>query len=338
MENIEIVFIIGLYTIILNFVFSKIEFLRDRKEISNHKTFINLSSRPPFSGGIIFLLTIIIFFSRNNFDYSLLFILFFFVGFLSDTNILKSPNFRFILQIFFLIFFIITLNIFIESIRLEFFDSLLKNIYFKVFFSTFCILILVNGTNFIDGLNTLVIGYYILVLLFVGVVLRDFSYNFFDTNEFVILLSVLIFLLILNFFEYLYLGDGGAYLISVFFGIYLINIYSDNNTISPYYIMNLLWYPAYENLFSIIRKITFKYSAFKPDNLHLHQIIYSRLKDKLNNKKYLNTFTGIIINLFNLSIFYFATTDYTNTKFQLIITLSALIVYNTLYFLLKKKL
>ena len=337
MENTEIILIIGLYTFFLNYIFSKIEFLRDRKKISIHKTFTNSSLRPPFSGGIIFLLTIIFFFSNNNFDYFFLFLLFFLVGFLSDVNILKSPNFRFVLQILLLVSFIAFLNISIESIRIEFFDNLLKNIFFKIFFSTFCILILINGTNFIDGLNTLVIGYYILVLFFIGMVTKDFSYNFFSSREFIILLSVLTFLFVLNFFELLYLGDGGAYLLSIFFGIYLINIYNDNNLISPYYIMNLLWYPAYENLFSIIRKITSKYSAFKPDNLHLHQIIFLKFKRKFKNIKILNTFTGLVINSFNLLIFYFATTDYSNTKFQLAITIFALITYNFLYFILGKK-
>ena len=337
MENTEIILIIGFYTLFLNYIFSKIEFFRDRKKISIHKTFTNSSLMPPFSGGAIFLLTIIIFFSNNNYDYLILFFLFFFIGFLSDINILKSPNFRFVLQIFFLVFFITILDISIESIRIDFFDNLLRNIFFKIFFSTFCILILINGTNFIDGLNTLVIGYYILVLFFIGTVTKDFSYNFFSSGEFIILLSVLTFLFILNFFEQLYLGDGGAYLLSIFFGIYLINVYNDNNAISPYYIMNLLWYPAYENLFSIIRKIIFKYSAFKPDNFHLHQIIFSKFKKKLKNKKILNTLTGLVINLFNLLIFYLASTDYSNTKFQLMITIFALLTYNFLYFIVYKK-
>ena len=89
-----------------------------------------------------------------------------------------------------------------------------------------------------------------------------------------------------NLFELLYLGDGGSYLLGVFFGILLIDIYNNNNSISPYYVMNLLWYPAYENLFSIIRKISIKYSAFKPDNLHLHQLIYLNFNGFLKKKNY----------------------------------------------------
>ena len=95
-------------------------------------------------------------------------------------------------------------------------------------------------------------------------------------------------------------------------------------------------------MFSIIRKISIKYSAFKPDNLHLHQLIYlnfnSFLKKKITNPIVVNTFSGLMINLFNLIVFYLATLNYSNTKYQLTITIFSLTIYNFLYFILKKKL
>ena len=342
MENIKLFFIIVSYTLIINYFFSKISFLRDKKGISEHKVLINQNILPPFSGGLIILLTLFIFLSKENLYLLTLCSLIFLFGFLSDTNILRSPNFRFVIQILFLVFFIISMDITIDSIRVDFFDNLLKNFYFKIFFSTFCILVLVNGTNFIDGLNTLVIGYYILVLFFTNTLLANFSYDFFNENLFSVLIITLLILFFLNLFELLYLGDGGSYLLGVFFGILLIDIYNNNNSISQYYVMNLLWYPAYENLFSIIRKISIKYSAFKPDNLHLHQLIYLNfngfLKKKITNPIVVNTFSGLMINLFNLIIFYLATLNYSNTKYQLTITIFSLTIYNFLYFILKKKL
>ena len=256
---------------------------------------------------------------------------------MSDTNILKSPNFRFFLQLLILIIFIGFLEISIDSIRVNYFDGLLKNIYFNIFFTTFCVLVLINGTNFIDGLNTIVLGYYTLVLIFINIVLNNLSSNLVEPEIFVILISALLLLFLLNFFELLYLGDNGAYLLSVFFGIYLINIYNENSQISPYYIMNLLWYPAYENLFSIIRKVSLKSSAFAPDNFHLHQIIYINLAKKFNNSKIMNTITGLTINLFNFFVFYFATLNYSNSRYQLLITFISLSIYNLIYFSLKKK-
>ena len=49
------------------------------------------------------------------------------------------------------------------QLRLDFFDNLLNIFFIKLFFTSFCILVLINGTNFIDGVNTLVVGYFILV-------------------------------------------------------------------------------------------------------------------------------------------------------------------------------
>ena len=40
--------------------------------------------------------------------------------------------------------------------------------------------------------------------------------------------------------------------------------------LSPYFFAVLLWYPAYENLFSILRRLKRKQTISKPDNLHLH--------------------------------------------------------------------
>ena len=99
------------------------------------------------------------------------------------------------------------------------------------------------------------------------------------------------------------MGDNGSYLISVFVGIYLIDLANKNVLISPYFVMNLLWYPAYETLFSIIRKISTKKSPLSPDNLHLHQLIYIYLKDKISYKYYANSLSGILINIYNLLYF-----------------------------------
>ena len=48
----------------------------------------------------------------------------------------------------------------IYSTKIYFLDLILENIWISFFFTTFCILIAINGTNFIDGLNGLVLGYY----------------------------------------------------------------------------------------------------------------------------------------------------------------------------------
>ena len=102
--------IVLLYILILNFFFTKIYFLKDKKEISKHKSFISHKLKPPFSGGIFFLLTIFIFFPNEDFHLKTFLLLIFLIGFFSDLNILKSPNLRFFFQLIVVIFSVIYLN------------------------------------------------------------------------------------------------------------------------------------------------------------------------------------------------------------------------------------
>ena len=325
------------YILILNFLLTKLPFLKDKKEIFKHKSFINQKFSPPFSGGILFLLTILIFFPNENLQLKLFLLLIFLIGFFSDLNFLKSPNLRFFFQLFVVISFVVYQDIFIQSVRIEFIDKMFENYLIKIIFTSFCILILINGSNFIDGVNTLTIGYYFLVLFFITFVSIDFETSKLDLDLLYILLFALGLLFILNFLELLYLGDNGAYLISFLVGIFLIDLANNNLLISPYYIMNLLWYPAYENLFSIIRKLRNRKSALEPDNHHLHQLILIYLKKRFKNIKIANSLTGCSINFYNIFIFFLATIDYSSTKYQLVLAFTSLVIYNVLYLALKEK-
>ena len=345
MNNYEVLLIIFVFSILLNFLFKKITFLCDRKIHSKHKNFIESKSKIPFSGGILLLITLLIFIpNHHQLIYKISLIIIFLIGFMSDINYLNSPNKRFVIQVIAVVIFLIISRNLVNSVRLEFFDILFKSYLFKIFFSSFCLLILINGTNFMDGVNTLAIGYYLLISIFLINLILNLNNVSISISILYILAFSLFTLFGLNLLNLLYLGDNGAYLISFIFGIYLINLQSNINYISPYYIANLLWYPAYENFFSIIRKIKNSESPLKPDNKHLHQLLFIFLKKKLNmDVKILNSLTGIIINLFNCFIFFLATNHLWNTKYQISITFLSLIVYNLLYIVLlsynsKKKL
>ncbi len=325
--------IIGSYIILLNILFTKFNLIKDKKNTSFHKKFIENKTEPPFSGGIFLILTIFLFLDLDWFFKSLLLPIFL-IGFFSDLNLFKSVNLRFYLQLISVLIIFYYLNLYVQSIRIDFIDNFLNNHFFKIFFTTFCILILINGSNFLDGVNTLVIGYYLLILIFVSLLGNEFN-NFIYIEFIYLLIFALSILLILNCFNFLLLGDNGSYLLSVFIGIYLIDLSNQNILISPYFIMNLLWYPAYETLFSIIRKVSIKKSPLSPDNMHLHQLIYLFIKNKINNANYANSFSGLFINSYNLLIFYFAFKNYSNTKYQLVLVLLSIIIYSTLYKVLK---
>ena len=325
-----------LIILILNILFNKFNLIKDKKDTSLHKRFIENKFEPPFSGGIFIILLIIIYLN-SSLIFKFLLITIFLIGFFSDLNLFKSINLRFYLQLIFVVLILYSSDLYIQSIRIEFIDNLLKNNFFKVFLTTFCVLILINGSNFLDGVNTLVIGYYVLVLYFVSSI-DNTNINFISDDFMNLLIFSLLILLVLNCFNLLILGDNGSYLVSVFVGIHLIDLTNNNILISPYFVMNLLWYPAYETLFSIIRKVLTKKSALSPDNLHLHQLVYLYLKDKISNKYHANSLSGVMINIYNLVIFYFASQDYSNTKYQLLLFSLSFIIYNFLYLTLKSNL
>ena len=133
------------------------------------------------------------------------------------------------------------------------------------------------------------------------------------------------------------MGDSGAYLISLFSGVYLINFAYYNYFISPYFVIVLLWYPCFELLFSMIRRSIYKSKTYKPDVLHLHQLIYNLIKSKINSGGLFNhLFTSLIINFYNLITFVLAAKFIYNSEILISILIANIIIYLGVYKHLKK--
>ena len=323
---------------ILNFVFKKYNILIDQTNISDHKSFVNGHKITPLSGGLVLFL-ILIFFLPENYKYFTILVFFIFLtGLLSDLNILHSPTFRIIFQTITILIYLLLFGNLVSSIRVDFLDNLLNIFFVKLFFTLFCTLVLINGSNFIDGVNTLVLGYFILIFsnIFYLAEINNFNLDILLVSTCLITLAALY---VFNFFGKIFLGDGGSYLISFIAGVILIKFSNDNYLVSPYYIAALLWYPAYENLFSIIRKKILKKSPSSPDNEHLHQLIYLYLNKSLNiEKNFSNPLSGILICLYNLFYFFIIVDNFNHTETLVHSIVFNVLFYNLLYFLLKKKL
>ena len=192
-------------------------------------------------------------------------------------------------------------------------------------------MILINGSNFIDGVNLNLVGYYLSISLIL-VVIGNYenillSYNFFY------LIPGLLLIYILNLGGKVISGDSGAYIISYLFGYILIEFSNNNTNVSPIFIVLLLWYPAFENLFSILRKQKIKKSPLKPDFKHLHQLIYNYLKKKYKVKNnYVNNLTGLIINFYNILVFFIGLNYYQNSQILTIIVTLNILIYLKVYF------
>ena len=338
MELIKL-FVLLIIILSINFTFKSKNFLLSYTGLK-HQIYIQ-RHKVPLSGGLILL----IYFLLNHNDQNIILIfyifLFFLIGLIGDLNLFKNATLRLMLQVVLIVFFTLSLNISIIDLRIGFLNGILDNFYFNIFFVSFCFLVLINGSNFIDGCNGLAIGYYLIIYIFLFYLTKN-QIIISEINLFLSLIFCLFILLIFNLLNRLFLGDNGIYIISIITGYLLIEISNLNKYISPYYIMNLLWYPAFEILFSMFRKIRSNFSPMEPDTNHLHQLLFFWYNYKFKFSQTINnSLVGITINSYNLVLIFIFSIYPENSKFQLILVIINIINYLIIYKLLfdfKKKL
>lgn len=300
----------------------------------NHQSFSNVGNIP-LSGGIFLIFPIIFFYLKDIILISFLSIIFL-IGFFSDRKILVSPKKRFFFQIISILSFVIITDLKIVTSRIELFDILLSYEMFAYIFTSFCLLILINGSNFIDGLNGLLISYSIIIIYILGNLGLITDLIIFD-QYFNLILLILLLLLLLNIFNVLMMGDSGAYLLGFFLGFIIISSHINNPDISPYFYISLIWYPCFENLFSILRKLNKKFSPLNPDSKHLHQIIFFFLKKRFGlSVIFSNNLSSAILIFFNFLIIHICSLNPNNTIYQVKLIIISVILYVLIYFLFNK--
>tara|TARA_B100000989_G_scaffold151871_1_gene113320 strand:- start:2592 stop:3614 length:1023 start_codon:yes stop_codon:yes gene_type:complete len=285
----------------------------------------------PLIGGIFILLGFILIFYNFYSNFLIICILIFILGIFSDLKIIKSAQIRFFLQILSIFIFIFFNDFLIFDTRIFFLNEILENKFFNYLFVLFCLTILVNGSNFIDGLNTLLVGYYLIVSFFLlktGLI----GTIGFEIEIFYKWFLLLVFLYFFNLFKKIFMGDSGAYLLGLIYGFFIIEIHQNNPLVSPFFIVLILWYPCFELLFSIIRKISFNKSPLKPDNKHFHQMLFLYIRKifKLKTQS-ANSLSANLINFYNFLIIFWASQKIYDTQYQITLTLLNIIIYVFLY-------
>lgn len=157
-------------------------------------------------------------------------------------------------------------------------DTLLAIPAIAIAFTCFAVAGVTNAFNIIDGYN----GLLAIVAL---VILVSIAYVGFQVHDFVIMvcafsaIGALAGFFIWNYPRgHLFLGDGGAYLLGFWVAELSILLVTRNPQISKWYPVLLCFYPIFETLFTIYRRLVLqKRHVGMPDAAHLHQIIYKRL-------------------------------------------------------------
>ena len=310
----------------------------------NHK---KINSGKLLQTGGFYFLPIIIFFlfeEKNNIETNIyylvcLLVIFFVIGFLSDIRYDFSPKLRLLFHFLLISFFIYVTNFFILKTNIPIIDGLLNNGFFKYFFTIFCIMVFINGLNFIDGININSQGYVMQISIAIILVLiktGNTDVYFFELlNKFIFIIAIS---LIFNFFFNNILGDSGVYVLGIFLSFIVIDFTNNVDEISPLLAVLLLWYPAYENLFSIIRKKIKKIDPMLPDTYHFHSLLYKLInKLKINkSEKFKHNLSGIIMNIFLFPTILVAINYFNNSKILGLCTIINIFLYTILYFILLK--
>mgnify|MGYP001227614486 CR=1 FL=1 len=253
------------------------------------------------TGGLSFLPVYMILFLVNDelIRSIILFSLFFLlIGFLADIYKEFSSYFRFILMILVVILFIGSNNFIIYNIDDGPITELFLNYpLLSILFSLFGLMFTINGFNFIDGNNGLLLGVTLIILTNFLVYLGNNNY---ELSIFIIsLLIVVSTLFVFNFFSGKILsGDTGSYFIGFVIGAISILI-KNYGLLNSYLIACLISYPIFELVTSFFRRIMInKTNPFEPDNLHLHSMLFQILKNNYEEKisiNKLNSITSLII-------------------------------------------
>ena len=338
--NLIIIFFSITYLLIINYYLRKFNVSLDKvTKNENHKSLLRLDNSTPLSGTFYFLPVVLILFYKLEFEVISICSSFFILGLLSDLKILNSYKLRLLFQISLLLFlFFINKDLGIYT-RLQFVDVLMNYDLSRIMMCTFFFMVLINGYNLIDGTNSLCTLNFLIISIFTYLIINKMNISFIN-HELNILIIFMVIFFILNFFGLNFLGDGAAYGIGFLLGYILVKISLVEQSISPYYIANLFWYPAFENLFSISRRVFKRINNYLPDNEHLHHLIYKYLKKKKFVEKnfLLSSFVGLIIN-FVLMINYLIGYIYlTNTVVQSVLIVSGVLLYLVVYYSLAKKL
>ena len=323
--------------ILTNFILLQNKILCHNNIIYDHKKIGK--QNVPLSGGVYFITVVSIylfFFDTNGINLNILvpLSLFFILGVSIDIGYEINPKIRLLTQFLIILFLTYGGDFLVDRTNLVILDKILEIKAINIFFTSFCIIILINGLNFIDGINCNAVGFILLSIITIFAVLLKIEKLPFSLNELFLIFAILIFYLF-NLFEKNFLGESGNYVIGFFISILLIKIVNDDKVISPIFAVSIFWYPAFENLFSILRKFFFnKTSAFSADTLHLHTLLFNFLKNK--NLKYSNSLSGVLINLSLIPNFLISYNNFYNSKILIINVLLYLILYMLIYYKLKK--
>ena len=168
-------------------------------------------------------------------------------------------------------------------------DWLANSSVLSLLFFSFCVMVIINGCNLIDGAN----GLLPMSVLMQTLCLMFIAYETNDSFYIILLIYIIIPVMIFMGFNYpwgkIFLGDTGAYFLGFMLSMLTIIIFSEHPEIPTWVAVLILFYPAFELIFSIIRKLIEHKSPMEPDPHHLHLKMFHLLKSQVMMQRVANS-------------------------------------------------
>jgi UDP-GlcNAc:undecaprenyl-phosphate GlcNAc-1-phosphate transferase len=277
-------------------------------------------------GGFLIIVNILIFYIisfkstvilKDDIFFILGCVLFFLLGYFDDKFDINA-YLKFFFQIIFILLLIILNNdLSINSIYISFLEKKILLGEFSIFFTILCYLLFINAFNMLDGIN-ISAGIYASLLLV-------FLYLHENNIIFIILIISLLFFLIKNYQNELFLGNNGSYLLGFILSFFFIDL-NRTKIISAEEIFLAMIIPGLDMLRLYVQRIYNKKNPFKADLNHLHHILLKKFS-------YSNAIIYLLLILltpFFLNIFFM------NTQKIYLIFFITFTFYSLIVYLLKK--
>jgi len=220
----------------------------------------------------------------------------------------------------------------LTSVSVPGLDQLLTVGAFSILFTAFAIGGVANAVNLIDGYNGMASGFVVLALLAVASIAADVG-DLALAQIALLAAAGFIGLFFVNWpFGKLFLGDSGAYLGGFLVSWLCVLLTNRNESVSPFAALLVCVHPVTETVYSLWRRLRSGSNPGQPDNMHLHNLIFSRLMQLFIRRMGIaNPLSGLAMAFLSIPSVLLASENYTRGTTCALLSLMFVIFYLTTY-------
>ena len=180
------------------------------------------------------------------------------------------------------------------------FIGLVKMEKFGIIFTILACCLLINGYNYVDGLDGLLLGIIQIGIIYIYLIINDENTKFFlKILSIPITINLIFNFLSIKSYYKIFLGNNGSLFLGFIMSFLIINL-NINQNIHASYLIWTCWYPVYDLLQVTISRIKNKKNFYFSDTKHFHHYVLFYL----NNSHIKSTITLLLLNALIILIGY----------------------------------